>query len=385
MTSYGQLTADAVEKLTGHASLLGALSAPAQVTGLSLYEAISGEVGEELTSAVASALPAAVADEASAVAMSVLKFVLTIAQGENVGTAAAELARTALDFVPIFGTVAGMMVDAGKLGNNAHLGIGPASGDKAVRARWCQAQFAPPNGSGPGKLVMPADVFALSSTNADGQGHMMSSLGRALLVMGEPDSVEVYNSAGDVIGNMSIETVRKVANLPGDPLGWKSWANVPTLGIPKDVQALCRTLREAIAAMRNHLETDGGVALMLLLTDVLRVLWAEGRMGGSYFNALMDMDTNWIHAEVRTKGETCFTHDKRGGQAALDLLQGWRQTLNPYAQFSKPEELAAAQGELVGRVQGMLDRNNRLVLLEAALKGGGPRIRKQSDYVLGKH
>lgn len=382
MRSYGQLTADAVQKLASYPALAGSLSPPAQLTGYGLYEAISGELSQDLTAQVTSKLPAEIADEVTAGAMLVMKFVMTAAATGDVGAAAVELAQTVLNFVPFFGTVVNMMVEGFKMGDNAHLGIGPSSSDKAVRAAFCQAQFAPPDGSGPGKQVMPADIFARSSFNGYGEGPMVSSLGHALRVMGEPDSVLVTNSAGNEIGDMSISSLRARADqLEGmfpagkNPL---AWARVSTLGIPKKTQELLKATRLAIAAMRNELDTDGGAALMLVYVDVLRDAWAKGQMGGYYFNALMDESSFAIDHAVAEHGETCFTHEKRGGKAALDMIQGWKQTLSPYAQFSNPTKLAEAQAELLDRVQGMLDRNNRVELLAQAL-AHKPRV-KLSPY-----
>ena len=376
--SYGQLTARAVQALTADPALVSAMSAPAQVSAFGLYEAIAGEVGKDLTAAVVGALPAGVANGASAVAMGLLKMILSIAQGQDAGTAVGELARTALDFVPLFGTVAGIMVDGAKLGNNAHLGIGPSSGNRDVRAAWCQAQFAAPDGSGPGKQVMPADIFS-PAKNGYGETMAMSSLGRALRAMTNPDDVATYDSSGsNVLDSGSLAGVRKTADKLGKITGAANnplkWAYDPKLGIPKKTQDLLRTLREAITGMRGHLETDGGVALMLVFTDVVRTLWDQGKMSEPYFWWLMRLDTDELDREVADPGETCSTHDRRAGQAAYDLVQGWRQTLSPYAQFSKPSEVAEAQGELLGRVQGQLDRNNRVALLAAALLAGPGRI-----------
>ncbi len=383
MKSYGLLTSEAIQQLTSNAGLVDALSPPAQVTAFSMFEAISGEVGQDLTSSVVKSLPPEVADAASATAMMTLKFVLTSVSSGDVGAAAVELAQTALNYIPVFGQIINVMIGLFTEAEADKGGIGPASSNKAERAAWCRDMgYAAPEGSGPNLQVMPCDLFGPPSQY---ELYPKSSLGQALKCIAEPDSIQfpVKGGAGGDSGVFTdIATVRKMAAsvekvLPGDSNPMK-WAFNPKLGVPKDVQKLMKTLRLAIGAMQGKLETDGGVALMLTYTDVLRWIWESGWMGGDpqkpldssyYFNFIMDVDNDLLHDEVKTKGETCYTHDKRAGQGALGLIQGWQQTLHPYAQFSNPDEIALAQGELVGRVQGMLDRNNRVALLEAALKG----------------
>ncbi len=329
--SYGQLVADSVQAVVTEPGLVAELSPQARVATQSLNVAISEGLGTELGKTPIAGLSPTIVDAVSLAATMVVKQVVARFASEFAQEAAGELAIGVSDVIPLIGAIIGVLtapeLQAG--------GIGPASDDPAERAAYCRGQYAPPVGTGPGQMVMPADLFAPNAARNGFGEAVTSSLGEALRLMTEVDSLELGADKATLTKNGNL-----LKSLGGPSASASAWMLAPNIGIPASWQLIFRKLRLAMAAsygptMRAaNKVSDGGAALFPIYVDLLRLCWARGHMTPRYAKTIQQLFWDVIHPDVRESGETCFTHETRGYTQARGLVVGWEQTIDPYyAQF----------------------------------------------------
>lgn len=382
--TFGERSAKAVGAVTSNAIILKALSPPARASIESAAISMAEAAGVA-ASAIESVSPQAL-DNAYRSAAAVVKDVFSDPTVREMAQGAAEIAGAALDAVPVvaqmIGIVQGVFDAAYAIGGKAH-GLGASSDVEADRAAWCQGNYYPVIGTGPGNSVLPADLFAeQGSMNAYGEKGI-SSIGYVLRMATEPDEfgipikelrrvVQAVKSARWLPFYGSIQRMRTdyswsdaISNviIKGGAAS-VSRLSSPKLGVPKEFQAVFKELRLAIASMHNpHVWTDksvkahgdGGALLMPVYIDMCRLLWSKGYMdddgkgGSNYLRLMCEVDGSIINPSVKSPGETCFTHEHRGYDGATSMVVGWDQTVNPlYEQF---KNTARSEEELIKAVQ----------------------------------
>lgn len=326
--SYSQLVGGVVDGVTQDKVLMASLSPPSRMAAGVLDLVIKAAMsGTNAASSVGSVL----VDASVALAHEVLKEVLS--------DIAKEVSKDAASVVPVIGAVISILIDI-LAGIGSASGTGSTSNDINVRRIYCQNQFAPLRGTGPGMQVVPSDYFGDSE---NGYGELSyPSIGIALMNITETavnmDAIRALASVRRAVGDHSLD-----------------WSASTKLGIPAKVRTLFVALRTALE--KTYKRGDGGAALWPLYIDLLRIQFDTGHMTDKMAEYLVIQNTETIWPKRGADETTCYYHEKRGLQSALDLLRGWRQSVKPfYGQFkvdtaaSEAAVLKAAQAAVAARV-----------------------------------
>lgn len=248
-------------------------------------------------------------------AAAVLSTLVTSGLSEETFTVALDAAYDALPLAasaihPAAGLAVGVLQEiAGSIGWAS--GNGACSNEPGERGAWCRALYSLPVGTGPGGQVVPADWFA---KGRGGLGETyQATLGEVLQWVTLTDSVEL---------------IKQLRQLPpgavklGEATGLDAKRVAQYKGVIDGIKAL-------------HKKGDGGRALSILLLGMLQGDFDAKRLTPELVETILKAKSWPICESVRDAGEfTCYDHDKRPFTAFMDLVNGWRQTVNPYYQAS---------------------------------------------------
>jgi len=310
---------------------------------------------------------------------------------------ALEAAGSMVELIPMIGAVISVAVEYGGA---------PERSDEQNR-QTCLDWYVPPGGqqgsppragrglgTGSGGSFVPADFFvALAKTqqNATDAAIKGAALGRHA------------SSIGQVLRSMSEFDPASVAGGESMLVGLRKHFKQPNLGVPADMRARFRRIRETIERSWQDPNTDGGVALWPFYLELFRREFRLGHLSAQYARFLSYLDHPLGRAEQAFAAVAlgrlgilppndsdprlhCDKYDPRRIDGALATIEKWRLKMEPtyapdrerLAQMVRDGEtllatkpkLTARAGAGVGMMRALAGSEGKLQATTRAARGG---------------